>query len=239
MPHKKSIAVKRSALNKLIIGSSALAVSVFVIFTSVNATKILYADIHFLKGEKLIMGNQFKNGVNEMNNAIILQPENPVYRQILAENVYGFVNLNRGIKETVRADLLRQAAEELVKARKNHSNVNDCDVLLSLVYYESGRTKEAEELKNKVLMADGVNVIYRLNLAYFFIGKNELGSAKEQLEAVDKINFLGMNRWYVEAKYHLAAGNKNDALAACSKILVKEPNNKEVLELQKKANMLP
>ncbi|MEO8513377.1 MAG: O-antigen ligase family protein [Ignavibacteria bacterium] len=236
---KKSISFSRNTTSKFAAGFASLIITVFIIYTSINVTNILYADIHFLKGERLVMGIQFKHGINEMNTAVFLQPRNPVYRYLLAENVYRYLNINSNIKESVKMDFLGQAADELIKARGNHSNVNECDAMLSLIYFTSGRVPEAEELKNKVLEGDHINIMYRLNLAYYYISNNKLDSSSEQLKAVDKINFQGTYKWFVEAKYHIAAGNKKDAIEACGKILDKEPNNKEILELKKKALLLP
>lgn len=230
---KKISELKNSLMNKASLGLILLAVSVFAVINSIDAVKIFFSDVHFLKGEKLMLVNDFKGGIKEMNNAVIMQPDNPVYRYLLAENVYTFINTNRNINETIREDLLRQAANEVIKARKNHSNVNDCDGLLSLIYFEQGKTGEAEELKSKVLNADGVNILYRINLAYSYIKHNNLNAAKEQIDAVNKIGFKKENFFFAAALYNFKAGDKPEALRYIDMILNAEPTNPDALELQK------
>ena len=230
---EKTIKIKMNFPFKVIAAVSLSITLLFIIYCSAYAVNSFSADTHFLKGEKLIRENHFKEGINEINSAVISLPMNPVYRYTLASDVYKYVKGNRNINEAAKKDLLRQAAEELIKAGKNHSNVNACEGLLSLVYFESGRINEAEELKTKVLMGDAINIPYRINLVFYYTNNKEYPKAKEQLEVIENIDYQAVDFWSAEAYYNFSTGNYPDALNYCERILQKEPYNPDALEMIK------
>ncbi|MBE2217434.1 MAG: O-antigen ligase family protein [Ignavibacteria bacterium] len=217
---------------------TVLVAMLLLMFFGYNAfiykNKII-ADHHFLNGEKLMNERKYKQGISEINAAVIAEPENPTYRLILASEVYEMVISNRLIEPAAKNDLLRQAAEEVSKARKNYFNVNSCDALLAMIYFESGRDKEADELTGKVLAADEINFRFRMNLTSHFLKAGKYEKADQQLSAIEKTGYLGIDLSLTRAAYYLQTGD----YAACEKkldtVLSKDPYNRDAIEMKRQA----
>lgn len=227
----RTIELRKNTSWKYASAIAALIVIMLAAAASLNSLNNLKADIHFLNGEKLFAANKFKEAVNETNSAIILSPENPFYRYTLALNVYSMVLENSSLNNNARADLLNQAANEVIKARKNSPDVNDCDALLCLIYYLSGKTNEARELEKAVFELNGVNIFFRLKLAYYFINANDPGSARAQLDVVKNFGYKSVIYLLSEALYYYKAGNKDSVNSYCKQILEIDSKNPQALEL--------
>lgn len=230
----RTIELRKNTAWKFASAIAALIVIILAAAASLNSQNNLKADIHFLNGEKLFAANKFKEAVNETNSAIILSPENPFYRYTLALNVYSMVLENSSLNNNARADLLNQAANEVIKARKNSPDVNDCDALLCLIYYLSGKTNEARELEKAVFERNGVNVFFRLKLAYYFINANDPGSARAQLDVVKNFGYKSVIYLLSEALYYYKAGNKDSVISYCKQILEIDSKNPQALELMRR-----
>ena len=209
----------------------AFALILFIIVSSVHSLNVLKADIHFLKGEKLFAANKFNEAVNETNLAVILSPENPFYRYTLALKVYSMVLENKSLPKNSRINLLNQAANEVIKARKNSPDINDCDALLCLIYYLSGKIFEAREIEKVVFERNSVNIFFRLKLAYYFINTNDLGSARPQLDIIKNFGYKSVIYLLSEALYCYKLGNKDAVISYCKQILEIDSKNPQALEL--------
>jgi len=230
----RTFELKRSTVSRSVLAVSALLIIYFsgtIAFKNVND---LIADIHFLNGEKLFAGKKFKKAVNETNAAVTMCPENPFYRYKLALNVYNMVLESKTISQNAKLDLLTQAANEVSKARLYSPDVNECDALLCLIYYLSGKTDEARELGKKVLEQNKVNVLFRLKLAYQFINSGNQSAAREQLDVIKNFGYNSVIYWLTEALYYYKAGNKTEVNFYCKLILEKDPQNPDALELIKR-----
>lgn len=227
----RTIEIRKNNAWKFGSAFTALAIILFIAATSVHSLNILKADIHFLKGEKLFAANKFKEAVSETNLAVIISPENPFYRYNLALNVYSMVLENRSISNNARIDLLTQAANEVMKARKNSPDMNECDALLCLIYYLSGKTNEAKELEKVVFERNSVNIFFRLKLAYYFINVNDTGSARSQLDIVKNFGYKSVVYLLNEALYFYKTGNKEMVITYCKQILELDSKNPQALEL--------
>lgn len=230
----RKIKIRYGGLSRLLIPFLALCVILFAGSCSLKSLSDLKADIHFLNGEKLFAANKFKEGVNETNIAVTGSPENPVYRYKLALNVYNMVLLNKTMLQNTKIDLLKQAANEVIKARINSPNVNECDALLCLIYYLSGKTDDARELEKKVLEQNKVNIFFRLKLAYQFIDSGNQSAAREQLDVIKNFGYNSVHYWLTEALYFYNAGNRSQVSFYCMKVLEKEPQNPDALELNRR-----
>lgn len=230
----RKIKIRYGGLSRLLIPFLALCVILFAGSCSLKSLSDLKADIHFLNGEKLFAANKFKEGVNETNIAVTGSPENPVYRYKLALNVYNMVLLNKTMLQNTKIDLLKQAANEVIKAKINSPNVNECDALLCLIYYLSGKTDDARELEKKVLEQNKVNIFFRLKLAYQFIDSGNQSAAREQLDVIKNFGYNSVHYWLTEALYFYNAGNRSQVSFYCMKVLEKEPQNPDALELNRR-----
>lgn len=227
----KTIEVENNIVSKVLIPVSALLILYFAVACSVKSLNDLKADIHFLRGEKFFREKKFKEAINETNSAVTKCPENPFYRYRLALNVYNIVLENKAIQQNAKIDLLTQAANEVTKAKKNSPDVNECDALLCLIYYLSGKTDDARELERKVLEQNKVNVLFRLKLAYQFIQSGKQSAAREQLDVVKNFGYNSVLYWLTEALYYYNGGSKTEVNFYCKLILEKDPQNPDALEL--------
>jgi putative inorganic carbon (HCO3(-)) transporter len=238
-PLKKNIDQKK--LKKLLPAIKPLCILIifyfgYNIYFSVNK---VFADRSFLLAEKNFSAHLFKDGVSELNKAIISQPENPTYRLVLASHVYQMVVDSKKLEPSVRSSLLRQAADEVIKARRNYFNINSCDALLAMIYYESGRFDEAEALKNRVLSADSINFKFRMNLARHYINAGQFPEAYEQLAAIENTGYLGIDLTLAKAAYYMEAGNKPEAVKMLELVLHKDPQNRDAIEMKRRAEEKP
>lgn len=200
----------------------------------VYSNKII-ADHHFLNGEILMKGKKYKQGISEINAAVTGAPDNPTYRLILATEVYEMVTSNRSIEPASKNELLRQAADEVLKARVGYFNVNTCDALLAMIYFESGREKDAEELVNKVLTADAINFRFRMNLASFYLDSGKLEKADEQISALERTGYLGTDLALARAEYYLLTGDYTACVKKIDIVLSKDPFDRSAAEMKKRA----
>lgn len=218
-------------------GTVIIAVLLLIFFgynVYVYSNKII-ADHHFLNGEKLMKEKKYKQGIGELNAAVTTEPGNPTYRLILATEVYDMVVSNKSIEPASKKDLLRQAADEVLKARVNYFNVNSCDALLAMIYFESGRESEAEVLVKNVLAADEINFRFRMNLAGYFLNKKKFGRTDEQLAAIEKTGYLGTDLALARAEYYLLTGNYTECLKKLDMVLNREPYNTDAVDMKKQA----
>lgn len=200
----------------------------------VYSNKII-ADHHFLNGEILMKGKKYKQGISGINAAVTAAPDNPTYRLILASEVYDMVVSNRSMEPASKKELLRQAADEVLKARVNYFNVNSCDALLAMIYFESGRESEAEALVKSALAADEINFRFRMNLARHFIDKEKYDRADEQLAALERTGYLGTDLALARAGYFMLTGNYAECLKKLDLVLNREPYNPDAAKMKRQA----
>lgn len=211
----------------LVLSILLLIFTCYNMYISVNNVR---ADRYFLEGEKNFASRRYADGVNNLNESIRLNSSNPVYKLMLAINVYEMLTANRQLSGENRDKLLKQAAENIINARKNHYNKNRCDAVLSLIYFEMGKKDEAESIKQQVLAGDPVNIIYRLSLTVHYVEANVMDSAKEQLESVLSTNYSAMNVWSVAAFYYEKTNNPDEVKKYCLKIMEADPQNQYARE---------
>ncbi len=198
-----------------------------------NSVKWLKADNYFLNGMMLFSEQKFAEGVLSMNNAIIRNKSCPNYRFILANNVYKIAASNNKISPEGKNHLLKQAADETIKARENYFNKNECDGLLSLIYYEVGRKTEADSIKNDVLRRNSINVGYRINLALYYLRQNNFEEAKDNIDSALTYDPLNTEVLSVAAYYYIKTNNFEEAKGYCNKVLSIDPGNAAAKELLK------
>jgi uncharacterized membrane protein len=221
--NKRNLQIQRYYRIPVLVFSFAMVFFMCIhMYHCVNAIR---ADRYFLEGERNFASKRYADGVHNMNESIRLNNTNPVYKLMLTINIYDMLMANKQISGDNRNNMLKQAADNIINARKNHYNKNRCDAVLSLLYFEMGRKSEAERIKTEVLAGDPVNIIFRLSLTVHYVEVNEIASAKEQLDAVLITNYSAMNVWSVAAYYYEKTNNFEEAKKYCLKILEAEPQN--------------
>ncbi len=213
----------------------AILVSVLIIlfcsYSMYNIIDNVRADRNYLEGVMYFSNQKFTEGVNKMNSAITLNGECGYYRYNLASNVYSFASSNNKLSIESRNNLLKQAAEEMLRARKTFISINSCDAMLAMMYYEIGETARADSIKDEVLMRDPVSMSLRLNLIVYYSKVDKTDKARENLEYVLKTGFESVGVWNAAAFYYYKTGNKEKASLYYNKILSREPGNKAVIEM--------
>ncbi|MCC6865291.1 MAG: O-antigen ligase family protein [Ignavibacteria bacterium] len=229
----KSIVIKPDFKKNLTATVIFIPILTFSLYYSYVSALHLSSDMNFLKGMEYFNNNNFKEGISLVNKAINDWHQNPVYRYSIAMEVYKFVRRNPVLDDKTRVNLLSQAANEVIKAKNNHTNHNECDALLSLIYFEEGRLDDAEKLKYELLRNDKVNISYRINIAYYYVGTMQLPKAAEQIEAIDKMGFQSANFWFLKAYYFYTVKDNDKSLKFIAKVLQSEPGNTDALKLKK------
>jgi len=225
------IIIKRKLIRPvLIFPAIIILILCYNIYNSVNE---LRADNYFLRSTILFSQQKFADGVYNMNSAILLNKSCPAYRFTLATNVYKIATSNSKMAPESKNHLLKQAADETIKARENYFNKNECDGLLSLIYYEMGRVNEADSIKNDVLTKNPINVGYRLNLALYYLKLNDFKEALDNIDIAIKFNPNNLETMSIAAYYNIKINNYAEASRYCEMIFQIDPDNRAARELLK------
>lgn len=203
------------------------------IYSSINDMK---ADRFFKQGNILIKQGKFAEAVYSMNTAIALNDYYTDYKYMLSYTVYRQCFSSETMPRESKMNLLNQAARQVEGLKNSHYFINECDALLSLIYYEMEREQEAKALELKVLEKDPVNITYRINLARYYIKKGELDKADELMNVVLELRPKSMETYLTAAYLNFKKGNIEAAKNFCLQILTAEPGNQFALKLLNEIN---
>jgi tetratricopeptide (TPR) repeat protein len=178
---KTEINFKGSKLLAVVISVMIFVFSVINIPHTINK---LRADRHYKLAYFAFNKSEFNEALILNNQAINLNPDCSAYRYYEAMQVYNYCFENDELSKNAKHNLLRQVEDEINKAKEDLYYVNNCDGMLSLVYYEEGRLMEAEKLKDEVLEKDSINVNYRMKLTRYLLRENRLDEAKRNLNVI-------------------------------------------------------
>ena len=135
-----------------------------------------------------------------------------------------------------KTNLLNQAASQVEGLINSHFFKNECNALLSLIYYEMEREQKAKTLELKVLEKDPVNITYRINLARYYIKKGDLMKADELMNVVLELRPKSLEAYLTAAYLNFKKGNTEAARNFCQQILIAEPGNPFALKLLSEIN---
>lgn len=203
------------------------------IYSSINDMK---ADRFFKQGNVLIKQGKFAEAVYSMNTAIALNDYYTDYKYMLSYTVYRQCFSSETMPRESKMNLLNQAARQVEGLKNSHYFINECDALLSLIYYEMEREQEAIALELKVLEKDPVNITYRINLARFYIKKGDLDKADELMNVVLELRPKSMETYLTAAYLNFKKGNIEAAKNFCLQILAAEPGNQFAVKLLNEIN---
>lgn len=210
---------------KLRVHFLSILIIIFCIFCIYNSFKLVWADRYYLEGVKAFEVNDIKQGVGFINDAVYMQPEAGYYRYGLASNVYSWAITKTGSNLKMKNDLLNQAEQEMLRARKNFKSEKECDVILALINYQLGNTPKADSIKNEVLKKDPVSINFRLRLAEYYLNINDPGSAKENLEEIEKTGYVTAEILNARGYLFMKTGKPEEAKAIFLKVLEIDPGN--------------
>lgn len=203
------------------------------IYSSINDMK---ADRFFKQGNVLIKQGKFAEAVYSMNTAIALNDYYTDYKYMLSYTVYRQCFSSETMPRESKMNLLNQAARQVEGLKNSHYFINECDALLSLIYYEMEREQEAKALELKVLEKDPVNITYRINLARYYIKKGDLDKADELMNVVLELRPKSMETYLTAAYLNFKKGNIEAAKNFCLQILAAEPGNQFAVKLLNEIN---
>lgn len=203
------------------------------IYSSINDMK---ADRFFKQGNILIKQGKFAEAVYSMNTAIALNDYYTDYKYMLSYTVYRQCFSSETMPRESKMNLLNQAARQVEGLKNSHYFINECDALLSLIYYEMEREQEAKALELKVLKKDPVNITYRINLARYYIKKGDLDKADELMNVVLELRPKSMETYLTAAYLNFKKGNIEAAKNFCLQILAAEPGNQFAVKLLNEIN---
>lgn len=207
----------------------------FNIYSSINDLK---ADRFFKLGSNLIKQGKFAEAVYSMNTAIALNDYYTDYKYMLSYAVYRQVFSHETMPKETKMNLLSQAARQVEGLINSHFFKNECNSLLSLIYYEMEREEEAKALELKVLEKDPVNITYRINLARYYIKKGDLSKADELMKVVLELRPKSPEALLTAAYLNFMKGDTDTARKYCERILLAEPGNQFAVKLLNEINAL-
>jgi len=205
----------------------------FNIYSSINDMK---ADRFFKLGNNLIKQGKFAEAVYNMNTAIALNDYYTDYKYMLSYTVYRQCFSSETMSKENKTNLLNQAASQVEGLINSHFFKNECNALLSLIYYEMEREQKAKTLELKVLEKDPVNITYRINLARYYIKKGDLMKADELMNVVLELRPKSLEAYLTAAYLNFKKGNTEAARNFCQQILIAEPGNPFALKLLSEIN---
>lgn len=212
---------------------SVLIVS-FCSFSVYNAVNNVKADRYYLEGVKGFSSQRFNEGVNSMNTAILLNSSCGYYRFNLASAVYSFAASNYKLSRESKTDLLNQAAQEMLRARRTYISMNQCDAILAMIYYELNDLSKADSIKAEVLKRDPLSISFRLNLIVYYSNAGQMDKARDNLEIIQRTGFESTRVWNAAAYFYFKSGDKEKASLYYNKILSVEPENNSVRDMLNK-----
>ena len=229
---KKSVN-RKYANHAAVLAAVILAAVSYNIYLTYNS---ISADRHYFEGLQKFSSGEIKDGVNNMNSAIMLNERCGIYRYTLGVNIYKLVSSSENMNSDSRTKLLDQALDELKKAEDSFFSLNEINAIRSMIYFELGRKEEAEEIKKLLLGRDSINVNYRVDLMYYYLGINDHEQAKENLDKALYYYPGSLNVQSSAAYYYLITGNKEESRRYCFEILKTNPGNKGATEILKLLN---
>lgn len=210
---------------KLRLHVSSTLIVIFCIFCIYNSFMLVWADRSYLEGVKAFEVYDIKQGVGFINDAVNMQPESGYYRYGLSSNVYNWAITKTGSNLKMKNDLLNQAEQEMLRARKNFKSEKECDVILALINYHLGITPKADSIKYEVLNKDPISINFRLRLAEYYLNINDPGSAKENLEEIEKTGYVTAEILNARGYLFMKTGKPEEAKAIFLKVLEIESGN--------------
>jgi O-antigen ligase len=217
----------------------SIPLTLFCMYNFYTTVIELSADSHYKEANIFYTKNDFKGAVNELNKAVTINPENGDYKFTLAAYVSDFCLKNPEIKPETKNNLLKQAEEELERARVNFFSHLQNKALLSIIKFQQGNITEGEKLRLQVFHADSLLLWYRNNMAKYYYISGDTVKMLGELRAVlfaDKYNpdaVIGL------ASYYSSIGEKNKALNEIDHYLEKYPLNPYVLNLRERILAVP
>lgn len=230
---KDNFPFKINRANKLPIIAAAILLLFYLGYNTYASYMNLAADSHFLKGARSLAEQNFRECAEETNKAIYANENCSIYRYILALNVYRYASSNTILVEAAKRDLLEQALAEVIRAKKNYINNNDCDALRSLILFELGRKDEANKLRDSVLSRNSINTDYRVSLAYYYFNSADTALADEMIESVLNVVPGSVNALSAGAFFSIKKGEMEKARKYLDKIFERDPGNRSAKELMK------
>jgi len=222
----KELIFKRKLI--LMIAIPVILVCSYNIYSSINDMK---ADRFFKLGNQLIKQGKFAEAVYNMNTAIAMNDYYTDYKYALANTVYRQVFSSETMPKETKMNLLNQSARQVEGLRNSHYFINESNALLSLIYYEMERDREALLLEKEVLAKDSVNISYRINLARYYIKQGDLTKADELMNVVMQLRPKSLDAYLTAAYLNFKKGNTEAARMYCEQILAAEPGNQFALKL--------
>lgn len=223
-------------IHKIIFFIVTIPMFIFLISNAYIAINNLRADRFFKTGNDLIKQGNLTESLKKINKAIMLNGECTDYKFAVSYIVYRHCFSSENIAQDYKMNLLNQAASQIENISMKHYFKNECDALLSLIYYEMGKENEGILLENKVFSKDSVNITYRINLARYYMKIGNLHKAEELIELPLKLRPTSVDVNLCAAYLNIKMGNTEKARIYCEKVLAGEPQNKYAIKVLKEIN---
>jgi len=203
----------------------SILIVIFCIFCIYNSFKLVWADRYYLEGVKAFEVNNIRQGVSFMNEAVYMQPGSGYYRYGLASNVYRWAASYSGSNLKMKNNLLIQAEQEMLRARKNFISEKECDAILAMINYELGETIKADSIKNEVLGKDPISINFRLRLIEYSLKNDKIQGAKENLDVIGSTGYESAEVWNSWGYYYFKTNEHEKAEIFFGKVLTLDPGN--------------
>lgn len=213
--------------------------TLFCIYNFYSSINELAADSHYKEAKILYSKGDFKESINELNEAVITDPNNGDYKFALASYVSDFCLKNPVLKRETKDNLLSQAEGELERARPNFFSHLQYKALLSLIKFQQGNIEEGGKIRQQVFKADSLLLWYRNNMAKYYFSSGDTAKMLVELKAVLFADPYNPDAVIGLASYYSSIGEKENALKEADRYLKKYPLDPYILNLRERIIAVP
>lgn len=212
-------------------------VSILVLFGLAGTYRIWKADKTFAQGKSLFKNNDFANGIDKIQNAILLSPQEALYYDELASSYSTLaVHYSQNQEATVGAQLTDASIQTITYALQlNNRHLNfyktQARIFINLAQIDLSYLENAREsLENAIILAPtDPKLVYNLALVLLSQGEIEAGISELQKSIEMKPNYI--NPRMELAKQYQKQEKNTQALEQYQYLLDNIiPDNQEVIE---------
>jgi tetratricopeptide (TPR) repeat protein len=196
--------------------------SFYIDYRSINDIR---ADGYYLKGRNLFSAGEFNESVKALNTAVIINYSCAEYKVTLANYVYSYCAGNSSMNPKTKSTLLKQAEEEMERAKENIKSELLYKSIISMIYLEEGNTEPGRKLIDEVFAADSLALSLRNNLARYYLAAGDYEKMFKELSVISKYDPLGIDLKKTYLIYYLKINDTSNALLYTEQILNIEPKN--------------
>jgi O-Antigen ligase len=228
---------KKIISNKITRITVSMFLVLFALYNIYMSYNEITAQIFFSRGLSKYSANDINGFISDTRRAIELNQQEAFYRFTLASNITIYSSVLTKQYQENKKMLLEIAKEEVIKAEKNYKLLTDCLALRSLIELELGNESEGFRIKDELFKIDTLEFPYRVNLAVYYLNRNNDSAAIREINTVLSWDINNINALITKALYLQREGDNGGTIETCNKILSIEPGNRFAIQTLRELNL--